>query len=74
MKPTKAQCKVCEAIIREVKWWATTNDINSPTHFNDLHDCLFADTEQYLTPDDRDELEGILTDVLIFIRNMTNDR
>ena len=64
MKPTELQKKICEHIITEVKYWRDTNDIDSPTHAVDLHDCLLAELG-----DDLNELELTLYELLNVIRS-----
>lgn len=57
MKPTEKQKAICEAIIREVYWWRDTNDINSPTHYADLEDCMSADLDDAIGESERYKLQ-----------------
>ena len=53
MRPSERQKAICDAIIREVQWWRDSNDINSPTHYSDLEDCLRADLDNVVNDGDR---------------------
>lgn len=68
MKPTKRQMRIMEFCIGIIGTWENTNDITSPTHFNDLHDFLFADLEDTLKDDQLECLENKLSDVLWLIK------
>lgn len=70
MKPTELQKKVCEHIITEARYWMNSNDITSPTHYSDLHDCLFAELEDDLTDEQFTELEINLRSLLNLIKNI----
>lgn len=48
MKPTREQIEVIDAIKDVIEYWATTNDINSPSHFslcNEWYSNLRVKTE-----------------------------
>lgn len=54
MKPTKLQKKICELIKSQASFWMTTNDINSPTHYNDIEESLYDMDE--LSEEEKEEL------------------
>lgn len=63
MKPTKLQKKICELIKSQASFWMNTNDIYSPTHYNDIEESL----------DDMDELSEEEKEELLFaLRNLYN--
>lgn len=53
MKPTEKQMAICNAIITHIYWWRDTNDIDSPTHYTDMEDCLRADLDNVVNDGDR---------------------
>lgn len=69
-KPTKIQIEVCDALIREIGWWKNSNDINSPTHFVDIEDCMKADLGDFLSDNKIDSIIDKLQDLLNEIRNI----
>ena len=61
MKPTKLQKKICELIKSQASFWMNTNDINSPTHYNDIEEGV----------EDIDELSEYDKEELLFaLRNL----
>ena len=63
MKPTKLQKKICELIKSQASFWMNTNDINSPTHYNDIEEGV----------EDIDELSEEEKEELLFaLRNLYN--
>ena len=68
MKPTERQKAICDAIIREVQWWRDSNDINSPTHYSDLEDCLRADLDDEIGESERYMLQQKLIRVFEIIK------
>ena len=54
MKPTKHQKKICELIKSQASFWMNTNDISSPTHYNDMEESLDAMDE--LSEEEKEEL------------------
>jgi hypothetical protein len=54
MKPTKLQKKICELIKSQASFWMNTNDINSPTHYNDIEEGV--DEIDELLDEDKEEL------------------
>ena len=63
MKPTKLQKKICELIKSQASFWMNTNDIYSPTHYNDIEEEL--DNIEELSEEDKEEL-------LFALRNLYN--
>lgn len=60
MKTTEKQKTIIEAIISIMKTWINTNDIDSPTHLNDIEDFLYADLVDIV---DDDEIYSIGEDL-----------
>lgn len=38
MKPTKNQKELCKLVRNQASFWSNTNDIYSPTHYNDIEE------------------------------------
>lgn len=72
MKPTEKQIKVIDTILSIIKTWKDTNDIDSPTHFCDMHEFMYADleSEDIVTQDESEKIEDKLSDLLIQIRHI----
>lgn len=72
MKPTEKQIKVIDTILSIIKTWKSTNDIDSPTHSNDMHDFLYADleSENIIRSSITDELEDELRSLLYTIQKV----
>ena len=69
MKPTLKQIELIEFCESMIHCWKITNDINSPTHYNDLTDFINADLEEY--PDMvKEDLENALCNLLDIIKNV----
>lgn len=58
MKPSEKQKKICELIKSNASFWMSSNDIDSPTHVNDIEE------EVYSLGDDID-LDDVEKEVLI---------
>lgn len=65
MKPTEKQKKIMDIIIQNLKFWKSTNDINSPSHNSSIEDDV-NDALIYGVIDE-DEAE-MLTDMISSIR------
>ena len=72
MKPTEKQIKVIDTILSIIKTWKSTNDINSPTHSNDMHDFLYVDleSEDIIHSAMTDELEDALLNLLYTVQTV----
>ena len=68
MRPTEKQKAICDAIIREVSWWRDSNDIDSPTHYADLEDCLSADLDDLIGKSERYVIQQKMTGIFHVIR------
>ena len=70
MKPTEKQVKVIDTILSLIKTWKNTNDIDSPTHYCDIHDLLYADLKRkdIITQCDCELIEDRLNDLLYAIQ------
>ena len=69
MKPTIEQLEFIKFCKSYISTWENTNDINSPTHYNDLTDFINADLEEY--PDMvKEDLENALCNLLDIIKNV----
>lgn len=68
MKPTDKQRKICDAIIREISWWRDSNDINSPTHYADLEDCLTANLDDLIGESERYMMQQKLTRIFEIVK------
>lgn len=69
MKPTIEQLELIKFCKGYISTWENTNDISSPTHYNDLTDFINADLEEY--PDMvKEDLENALCNLLDIIKNV----
>ena len=56
MRPSKIQLKVIGEIRNILSMWEDTNDIFSPTHYNDMREILNANLEEHFTDNYIDRL------------------
>lgn len=70
MKPTKIQINVINAVIDQLNFWKSTNDINSPTHYCDMDECYKASLEDYLSEKEIEELTTETCNLFQFIKNL----
>jgi hypothetical protein len=73
MKPTNKQLeliKFCKGILET---WESTNDIVSPTHWNDLQEFINADLENY-PQTVQDGIYDSLSDLLNVIRKYESNK
>ena len=68
MKPTEKQIAICNAIIREVSWWRDSNDIESPTLYADMGDCLSVDIDDIIGESVRMLIQQKLEEILYLIK------
>lgn len=48
MKPTDIQIETINSIISIIQTWRNSNDIDSPTHYNDIEEYLDADLSDFI--------------------------
>ena len=70
MKPTKKQIEVCNFCKGIIDTWINSNDINSPTHINDLREFINAEYEDALFID---SLNDALYDLIYAIREVERE-
>jgi len=58
MKPSEKQKKICELIKSTASFWMNSNDIDSPTHVNDIE-------EEVYNLDDDIDLDDVEKEILI---------
>lgn len=63
MRPSKIQLKVIAEVKKIAEMWEDTNDIFSPTHYNDMREILNADLESDFTDNYIDQLYEILDEL-----------
>ena len=69
MKPTIEQIEIAKWCINTIQTWINTNAIESSTPYNDLHNFIETDLEEY--PDVvREDLEEALSNILDIIQNV----
>lgn len=68
MKANKIQKYLCDVIHSQQNFWKYTNDITSPTHLNDIEEVCFAQLDNLISDEDREEFEEKLKDLYWFIR------
>ncbi len=73
MKPTQKQKGLIKTIEKIVSSWASTNDINSPTHGGDIDEELRKHDFDDNT-DDKGLITYALSDILEIIRRNRYDR
>lgn len=73
MKPNNKQIKICELITEQTQFWQSTNDINSPTHYNDIEEtidnAIFFDDELF-SKDEGNILKEKLFDLYNFVKSI----
>ena len=70
MKPTKTQKIVIDAIIDQLQFWRSTNDIDSPTHYCDMDECYQSDLGDCLSEKEIEELKSETCNLFQFIKNL----
>lgn len=68
MKANKIQQYICDVIQGQQSFWKNSNDITSPTHLVDIEEECFVQLHDWLTDEERLELEEKLQDLYWFIR------
>jgi hypothetical protein len=72
MKANKIQQYICDVINSQANFWKHSNDITSPTHLVDIEEECFAQLDNLISDDDREELVEKLQDLYWFIRKFNN--
>lgn len=72
MKANKTQQYICDVIHSQADFWKHSNDITSPTHLVDIEEECFAQLDNLISDDDREELLEKLQDLYWFIRKFDN--
>ena len=70
MKPTKTQKAVIDAVIEQLKFWRSTNDINSPTHYSDIYECYKPYLDDYLSEEEIEQLRSETCNLFTFIKSL----
>lgn len=68
MKANKIQQYLCDVIHSQQDFWKHSNDINSPTHLNDIEEECFAQLDNLISDEDIEEFQDKLKDLYWFIR------
>ena len=68
MKANKIQQYICDVIHSQANFWKHTNDITSPTHLTDIEEECYAQLENLINDDERDELIHKLEELYWYIR------
>ena len=70
MKPTKTQKETIDAVIKQLQFWKTTNDIDSPTHYSDMDECYKSSLNNFLQEDEIEQLKLETCNLFQFIKNL----
>ena len=68
MKANKVQNYLCDVILSQRCFWRNSNDITSPTHLNDIEEVCYAQLDNLISDEDREEFQDKLKDLYWFIR------
>lgn len=69
MKATPRQKLLLQEVHNQTSFWMNTNDLDSPTHYNDIEEEAFKlEDEASLTEAERRKFEDLLGDMLDFIK------
>lgn len=71
MKATEYQKKTIDSILSIIKTWKNTNDINSPTHYVDIEEFLYADLYDTINIVDIEYISEKLKELLTLIKHST---
>lgn len=71
MKANKIQQYICDVIHSQADFWKHSNDITSHTHLVDIGEECFAQLDNLISDDDREDLVEKLQDLYWFIRKFT---
>ena len=70
MKPTKTQKAVIDAVIDQLQFWRSTNDIDSPTHYCDMDECYKAALDDRMSEGEIEQLKSETCNLFQFIKNL----
>ena len=70
MKPTKTQKAVIDAVINQLQFWRSTNDIDSPTHYYDMDECYKSSLDDCLSEVEIEQLKSETCNLFQFIKNL----
>lgn len=71
MKTNDKQKEICDFIIEQANFWKNSNDINSPTHFCDIHESLY--NLDWLSDEQINEIEDLLCKLYIKIKHLNDE-
>ena len=71
MKATEYQKKTIDSVLSIIKTWKNTNDINSPTHYVDIGEFLYADLYDTINIADIEYISEKLKELLTLIKHST---
>lgn len=69
MKATEYQKKTIDSVLSIIKTWKNTNDINSPTHYVDIGEFLYADLYNTINIVDIEYISEKLKELLTLIKH-----
>jgi hypothetical protein len=69
MAPNQKQITVSDLIKMQASFWASTNDINSPTHFCDISETLNSSICDCFSESEKQEIEVKLIELLQLVRS-----
>ena len=71
MKATEYQKKTIDSVLSIIKTWKNTNDFNSPTHYGDIGEILYADLYDTINIVDIEYISEKLKELLTLIKHST---
>ena len=71
MKATDYQKKTIDSVLSIIKTWKNTNDFNSPTHYGDIGEILYADLYDTINIVDIEYISEKLKELLTLIKHST---
>ena len=74
MRPSKIQLKVIAEVKKIAEMWENTNDIFSPTHYNDMREILNTNLGEHFTDNYIDRLYEALDDLFYQVQRANNEQ
>lgn len=71
MKPNEQQKRICDLIKSQASFWQSTNDIHSPTHYEDIETEI--DNIEDLNENEKCQLIYIMQTMYDFVKVIGND-